>query len=316
MATLEFFRAGELLYTQALSPRGVRVGRAPDNDLVLIDSIVSSYHLLVFVRDDVIRVRDLNSTNGTFVDNVKVDGSAVLSASQSLRLGPELVLNVRLSEAGGEMGARAYVWHHSANRIVVIDEHEISVAELVDDPALDASWFISATGGGAVLRAGSGVQQLAFEDEFLIGKERFSVVAEDMVHTRTRNTEVRNTWLLTVDLAARAGPFAELSPPGGGPGQIIRAANRVSVLYLLAKQFVADTAEDVVASDVGWCPDEHLMRGVWGRRWEEKGNASFQVLVHRVRKDLARIGIGASLIEKRSGFTRLRPGVLEVAPLS
>ena len=316
MATLEFYRAGDLIYTQSVSPRGVRVGRAPDNDLVLMDTMVSTYHLLVFVREGSIRVRDLNSTNGTFVDDVRVQGSTVLAAASTLRLGPELVLAVRLSEAGGEEAARAYVWHYGANRIVPFDDNEVSLAALVQDADLDASWIISAVKGGAVLRTGAEVRRLVFEEEFVIGGARFTVVTEDMVHRSTRNTEVRTSWLLTVDLAARAGPVAELSPPGGGPSQLIRAANRVSVLYLLAQQYVADMGDEVGASDVGWCADDHLMRGVWGRRWEEKGNASFQVLVHRVRKDLARIGIGASVFEKRSGFTRLRPGVLEVAPLS
>ena len=54
---------------------------------------------------------------------------------------------------------------------------------------------------------------------------------------------------------------------------------------------------------------------MWGRRWEEKGSASFQVLIHRVRKDLAKHGLDTGVIEKRSGYTRYKPDTFDLAPI-
>ena len=111
-----------------------------------------------------------------------------------------------------------------------------------------------------------------------------------------------------------------MSPRGAGYtfGQdITEQFNHANGLKMIARahQLVQDQNADVPVSDQGWCPDEELMRGVWGRRWEDKGSASFQVLIHRVRKDLQKYGLSPDCIEKRSGFTRFTPGVFELAPI-
>src|SRR3954447_24750131 len=51
---------------------GVRIGALPQSDLVLADSQVSRSHCTVIPRDGRLVVNDLNSTNGTFVDGVRV----------------------------------------------------------------------------------------------------------------------------------------------------------------------------------------------------------------------------------------------------
>jgi hypothetical protein len=86
----------------------------------------------------------------------------------------------------------------------------------------------------------------------------------------------------------------------------------VTVLHLLACQVLEDRAAGLIDDEVGWCGDEALMRGVWGRQWSQKGPASFQVLVHRVRKDLVRLGLSGALLEKRAGRSRLRPGLVQL----
>src|SRR5204862_1792663 len=51
-------------------------------------------HCEIVVNEKDISVRDLSSTNGTFIDQVKVEGQAPLSHGQSLRLGDlEFVLD-------------------------------------------------------------------------------------------------------------------------------------------------------------------------------------------------------------------------------
>jgi hypothetical protein len=63
-----------------------KLGRNPTNDFRVSDSSVSSFHAELMFEDDVIRVRDLNSTNGTFVDGTKVE-EAILLPEHILQLG-------------------------------------------------------------------------------------------------------------------------------------------------------------------------------------------------------------------------------------
>jgi len=51
---------------------GLRVGKDPENDLVLNDRSVSGFHALVFARRGRYFIRDLESTNGTVVNNLKI----------------------------------------------------------------------------------------------------------------------------------------------------------------------------------------------------------------------------------------------------
>src|SRR5688572_21075853 len=51
---------------------GLRVGSNPDNDIVIDDGFVSSFHAQFFLRGERLFVRDLDSTNGTFVGTVRV----------------------------------------------------------------------------------------------------------------------------------------------------------------------------------------------------------------------------------------------------
>ena len=48
------------------------IGTAPGNDLMLSDSAVSRHHCAIYARADGFVLRDLDSTNGTFVDGVRV----------------------------------------------------------------------------------------------------------------------------------------------------------------------------------------------------------------------------------------------------
>src|SRR5882724_253358 len=62
------------------------VGRVEDNTFQIADPSVSSHHCEVQQRGAEIFIRDLNSTNGTFINDARVTES-VLKPGQSLRLG-------------------------------------------------------------------------------------------------------------------------------------------------------------------------------------------------------------------------------------
>jgi pSer/pThr/pTyr-binding forkhead associated (FHA) protein len=70
------------------------IGRVEDNTFQIADPSVSSHHCEVHLRGSEILIRDLNSTNGSFIGNDKIT-EQVLKAGQTLRLGQvELKLEV------------------------------------------------------------------------------------------------------------------------------------------------------------------------------------------------------------------------------
>jgi pSer/pThr/pTyr-binding forkhead associated (FHA) protein len=70
------------------------IGRVEDNTFQIADPSVSSHHCEVHLRGSDIFIRDLNSTNGSFINNDKIT-EQVLKPGQILRLGQvELKLEV------------------------------------------------------------------------------------------------------------------------------------------------------------------------------------------------------------------------------
>ncbi len=63
------------------------IGRVEDNTFQIAQSSVSSHHCEILLKGTEVVVRDLNSTNGTFINNKQVNGEAVLKSGEILRLG-------------------------------------------------------------------------------------------------------------------------------------------------------------------------------------------------------------------------------------
>ena len=80
-----------------------RVGRGPENDIVVDESpVVSSGHLEIRQQGDGLRLYDLNSTNGTYLNGERVR-EAELARSCTIQLGtngPELAFEMGLLSAG------------------------------------------------------------------------------------------------------------------------------------------------------------------------------------------------------------------------
>jgi hypothetical protein len=69
-----------------------RLGRSPDADFQIANSTVSSFHCELILTNEGVTIRDLESTNGTFVNGNRVR-EANLVAGQTVRLGEvELVV--------------------------------------------------------------------------------------------------------------------------------------------------------------------------------------------------------------------------------
>ncbi len=71
----------------ALAQGPLTIGRAPPSALLLESAEVSRTHCRIDVDDDGVSVTDLNSTNGTLVDNKRLSGTAPLPHGALLRIG-------------------------------------------------------------------------------------------------------------------------------------------------------------------------------------------------------------------------------------
>ena len=74
--------------TIPLSGRPVTLGRRSDNDVVVDETSVSRQHALVIATPNGFVLRDLNSTNGTFINRQRIaPGELQLKHGDSIRLG-------------------------------------------------------------------------------------------------------------------------------------------------------------------------------------------------------------------------------------
>ena len=74
-------------WTFRLTPGAIKtVGRAPRADFILDAALVSRLHCRLTANDSSVEVVDLKSTNGTFVNDKRID-RATISAGDRLRVG-------------------------------------------------------------------------------------------------------------------------------------------------------------------------------------------------------------------------------------
>ena len=98
-----------VILTQGLTGRAhelnvdrTTIGRVDDNLFQIAEPSVSSHHCEVHLRGSEVLIRDLNSTNGTFINGEKI-AESILKPGQTLRLG-----NIELKlEAAGAPAASA-----------------------------------------------------------------------------------------------------------------------------------------------------------------------------------------------------------------
>ena len=70
-----------------VSPTGLTIGRSAPADIIVAGSAVSRSHCRIELAGDKLKVTDLNSTNGTFIDDKRIDRSEMLSVGSILRVG-------------------------------------------------------------------------------------------------------------------------------------------------------------------------------------------------------------------------------------
>lgn len=87
MAKLVLLSEGLTGRSHELVAEKTTIGRIEENTFQVPDASVSSRHCEVLLRGSDVVVKDLNSTNGTYIEGQQISGEAVLKPGQILRLG-------------------------------------------------------------------------------------------------------------------------------------------------------------------------------------------------------------------------------------
>jgi len=81
-----------------------RMGRAPDNNLILRDSRVSRNHAQIILRDGAYALEDLGSRHGVWIDGVRVDGVQFLKGSERIEFGVPEGYQIHFTNSGEDAG--------------------------------------------------------------------------------------------------------------------------------------------------------------------------------------------------------------------
>ncbi|MEL6349827.1 MAG: FHA domain-containing protein [Myxococcota bacterium] len=288
------------------------LGRAPSNDLVFSDSRISWHHALLWTEGGSIWLRDLGSTNGTFVDNEALKEPTLISDGAHVSLGKAADIFIRRTGTGA-----------AAPQLVLEDLDNRLVFPLLSDR------FVIGTGPESDLRiedaAGdSSATLMIYENhEVWLGVDAVAIPIEigrpfEVAERQMRIREIRDghatteiasvfryPYQLTITFSASV-PQAVLEDSLRGTRCDISAENRVALMYVLAQKLRDDRAASVSPSREGWCNDQEVGVSVWGRSWHEQTSNNLHVILHRLRKQLKNSGLDPWCIEKKRGKIRLR----------
>ena len=87
MAKLKIFLPSGKEIIHDLSEQTTTIGRLAENALQIEDDSVSSSHAEIFAEEDLFFVRDLGSTNGTFINDERMAGPRELANGDVVRIG-------------------------------------------------------------------------------------------------------------------------------------------------------------------------------------------------------------------------------------
>jgi len=91
MAKLSLMFENKIVKEVPIGGRAIGIGRSPDNDLAVDNLAVSNHHARVFFEAGRLVVEDLDSLNGTFVNDLRVE-RATLHDGDAIHIGKHRIL--------------------------------------------------------------------------------------------------------------------------------------------------------------------------------------------------------------------------------
>ena len=106
-----------------LGTRPVTIGRAPDNDIPIDNLAVSNYHARVYVEAGSLVVEDLNSLNGLFLNDIRVE-RAMLKDGDAILIGKHHIWVDQAHDAALPVDSWRKAPAPRVNETMVLDTHE------------------------------------------------------------------------------------------------------------------------------------------------------------------------------------------------
>lgn len=106
-----------------LGTRPVTIGRAPDNDIQIDNLAVSNYHARVYVEAGSLVVEDLNSLNGSFLNDIRVE-RAMLKDGDAILIGKHQILVDQAHDAAQPLDGFRKAPAPRMNETMILDTHE------------------------------------------------------------------------------------------------------------------------------------------------------------------------------------------------
>jgi hypothetical protein len=103
-----------------LGTRPVTIGRAPDNDIPIDNLAVSNYHARVYVEAGSLVVEDLNSLNGSFLNDIRVE-RAMLKDGDTILIGKHEIIVDQSHDAALPLDAWGKAPAPRVNETMVLD---------------------------------------------------------------------------------------------------------------------------------------------------------------------------------------------------
>src|SRR5258708_10370526 len=120
MAKLSLMFEKRLVKEVPIGTRPVGIGRAPDNDLPVDNLAVSNHHARVFFEAGRLVVEDLDSLNGTFVNDLRVE-RATLHDGDSIWIGKHHIKEDASGDAPVSVDSKRKPAAPSINEHTVLD---------------------------------------------------------------------------------------------------------------------------------------------------------------------------------------------------
>ncbi|NIT12859.1 MAG: FHA domain-containing protein [Candidatus Dadabacteria bacterium] len=141
-----------------LKPDITAVGRAQDNDIVINNPSVSRYHLFLQRKDGKVKLKDLGSGNGTYLNGVKVE-EAVIKPEDLILIG-KFILKLEIEEDSTLRRQQEYSKKHDGTVIYDTGAQDKYVGKVKH----------KAQSKGAMLRMLGGEEVMLDKNVFTIGK--------------------------------------------------------------------------------------------------------------------------------------------------
>src|SRR5271169_4153367 len=114
---------GAILKEIPLGTRPLTIGRAPDNDIPIDNLAVSNYHARVYLEAGSLVVEDLNSLNGSFLNDIRVE-RAMLKDGDTILIGKHIVLVDQAHDAALPVDGWRKAPAPRVNETMVLDTQE------------------------------------------------------------------------------------------------------------------------------------------------------------------------------------------------